>query len=102
MAKYICSNCGSLSDYSYSKGDGCFTGILKFIFHIIFFIMLFTPLFWVSILGWVIWLIIACSSGKKSENCCPSCKAENTLMLTTSPKGQELFEQYHSKNEKMD
>lgn len=95
MKKYICSNCGSLSNYSYSRGDGCFSVLFKLIFHILFFLMLFTPLFWVSLLGWAIWLVIACSSGRRSENCCPHCKAENTLMLTDSPKGKELLEQYH-------
>lgn len=98
MSKYICSNCGSLSCYSYEKSDGCLSAIAKLVFHIIFFILLFTPLFWVSILGWVIWLIVACSSGKKSENCCPHCKAENTLMTTDSPKGKELLKKYHPDN----
>lgn len=98
MKKYICSNCGSLSDFYYKKNDGCFVVFLKILFHIILLIMLFTPVWFISIIVWALWLVIVCAS-HKAENCCPNCKAENTIMTTDSPKGKELLNHYHINNE---
>lgn len=78
--KYICRNCGELTDKSYQK-DSCL-GSLAWIFFIFISIG-------IALVFYIIYKI------NSKSNCCPHCKANNSLVPVDTPIGEELFNKYY-------
>lgn len=87
---YICSNCGKTTNedsLKKSNGLGCFLWVIGFI-------ALFVT--WpVAII--VLLFAIVVSLNAKPNNICPNCNATNCVIPINSPKGEELYEKYKSK-----
>jgi hypothetical protein len=75
--KYICRNCGELTNKSYKRSS--FVGSLAWLVFI----------FLSMGLGIIVYAIA--KSGGGSQNCCPHCRSDNSLVPTNSPMGRELL-----------
>lgn len=77
-SKYICSNCGKYCNTFYKRNS-----ILRDLMWLIFI--------FVS-MGLALIFYIIFKLNNRVENCCPFCKAENTLVPIDSPKGKQIVE----------
>ena len=84
--KYICSNCGKYCDNTFKRNST--------IRDLMWFILIFVSM------GLALIFYIIFKLNNRVENCCPFCKAENVLVPTDSPKGQQLINTYYPDNYK--
>ncbi len=83
--KYICRNCGSIVDHSYKRNS--VLGTMAWIFIIL-----------ISLgIGLIFYIIYKLNN--KCLNCCPECKADNSLIPLNTPAAQKLLAEYHMENE---
>lgn len=80
-SKYICSNCGKYCNTFYKRNS-----ILRDLLWLIFI--------FVS-MGLALIFYIIFKLNNRVENCCPFCKAENTLVPVDSPKGKQIIESFN-------
>lgn len=78
--KYICRNCGSIVDHSYKRNS--VLGTMAWIFIIL-----------ISLgIGLIFYIIYKLNN--KSLNCCPECKADNSLIPLNTPAAKKILEEY--------
>lgn len=96
MAKFICTNCGEMSNNNYTENNNYTTSCIGYFFWLIaIFVLFIAPV--IALVLIAIGIIVAFATQQKKErNCCPHCKAENCLVKTSSPKGQEIFHKYYN------
>lgn len=91
MTKYICSNCGELSDkMGNNSGIGCLTTFVVFILIILLFI---NPI--ICGFFFILCIILSCLIERNESNVCQYCKARNCMLPIDSPKGEVLFNKYY-------
>lgn len=78
--KYICRNCGSIVDHSYKRNS--VLGTMAWIFIIL-----------ISLgIGLIFYIIYKLNN--KSLNCCPKCKADNSLIPLNAPAAKIVLKEY--------
>lgn len=86
--KYICRNCGSIVDHSYTRNSTL--GKLAWVFIIL-----------ISLgIGLIFYIIYKLNN--KSLNCCPECKADNSLIPLNTPAAQKILAEYQIEEEEKD
>ena len=96
MTKYICSNCGSVTEKTPLNflGEGIWSILKVILFLIGFIILLCIPVF-----GWILAIILLFIPISKKQNYrCEKCQSENCLIPVSSPKGKELYKKYNEDN----
>lgn len=96
IKKYICSNCGEMTDYPKSKVVGCSGCSIAVCLIIIGIILLLFGAWPISIILFIVALLVPIMyHNNKSINICRCCEANNALIPTYTPKGEEILNKYH-------
>lgn len=94
MSKYICGNCGNLTEINGIIGD--IGSNIWVIIKTIVLVAVFIGLLFVPVVGWIIDIaLLFVPLTNKKKNYCPKCKTENCLIPVDSPKGKDLFNKYY-------
>lgn len=97
VKSYICSNCGEMTDYPMSKTVGCSGCSMAVCLIVIGIILLLFNGWLISIVLFIIAFFIQfIHHDNEITNICPHCEANNALIPTDSPKGEEILNRYYS------
>ncbi len=91
---YICSNCGEIITGLYTKKESNFNWLLV-ICLIVVGVILISVSVYIGLLLIIPALFIPMGSKKTKINMCPTCKAENCLVPTSTAKGKQLLQEYY-------